>query len=69
MPRIEVGKTFMGEKILLKAGTVVARGAVLLAPDTCVFLGGKIDAWHTAWAEGRLAMLKEKVGADRPMGS
>jgi RecQ-mediated genome instability protein 1 len=69
MPRIEVGKTFMGEKILLKAGTVVARGVVLLAPDTCVLLGGKIDAWHTAWAEGRLAMLKEKVGADRPMSS
>ncbi|KAL7932497.1 hypothetical protein V8C35DRAFT_307252 [Trichoderma chlorosporum] len=63
---IGIGKTHIGEKILLRAGAVVARGTVLLTPETCTLLGGKIDAWHDAWVEGRLARLKESVGADRP---
>ncbi|EHK43774.1 uncharacterized protein TrAtP1_008187 [Trichoderma atroviride] len=63
---IGIGKTHIGEKILLKAGAVVARGTVLLTPETCTLLGGKIDAWHETWMEGRLARLKESVGADRP---
>jgi RecQ-mediated genome instability protein 1 len=63
MDRIGVATTCIGEKILLKAGTTVARGVILLQPQTCVFLGGKIEAWHKAWAEGRLARLKEAVGA------
>ncbi|KAK4068375.1 uncharacterized protein Triagg1_7314 [Trichoderma aggressivum f. europaeum] len=63
---IGIGKTYIGEKILLRAGAVVARGTVLLTPETCTLLGGKIDAWHEAWMEGRLARLRESVGADRP---
>jgi RecQ-mediated genome instability protein 1 len=55
---IGIGKTCIGEKILLKAGTVVARGTVLLSPETTVLLGGKIEAWHKAWSEGRLNRLK-----------
>ncbi|OAA81993.1 hypothetical protein LEL_01538 [Akanthomyces lecanii RCEF 1005] len=66
MDRIGVGKTNIGEKMLLKAGTVVARGSVLLTPDKTVFLGGKVEAWHEAWMNGRLARLKAAVGADRP---
>ncbi|KAG9250540.1 uncharacterized protein F5Z01DRAFT_357730 [Emericellopsis atlantica] len=64
--KIGIGKTMMGEKILLKRGTVVARGTVLLTADKCVFLGGKIDAWQRTWVEGRLARLKAEVGQDRP---
>jgi RecQ-mediated genome instability protein 1 len=63
--RLAVGKTFIGEKILLRAGTVVARGVVLLDPAQCVVLGGKVDAWHRAWVDGRLARLREAVGAER----
>jgi RecQ-mediated genome instability protein 1 len=63
---IGIGKTHIGEKILLKTGAVVARGTVLLTPETCTLLGGKIDAWHETWIGGRLARLKESVGADRP---
>ncbi|PNP56533.1 hypothetical protein THARTR1_03229 [Trichoderma harzianum] len=59
---IGIGKTHIGEKILLRAGAVVARGTVLLTPETCTLLGGKIDAWHEAWMEGRLARLRESVG-------
>lgn len=60
--RIGIGKTNIGEKMLLRAGTVVARGFVLLTPETCLPLGGRIEAWHEAWAEGRLQRLKEAVG-------
>ncbi|KAK3346743.1 hypothetical protein B0T25DRAFT_583877 [Lasiosphaeria hispida] len=56
---IAVGKTNMGEKILLRKGTVIARGAVLLDPDRCHLMGGKIEAWHKGWIETRLARLKE----------
>ncbi|QYS96307.1 DUF1767 domain-containing protein [Trichoderma simmonsii] len=63
---IGIGKTHIGEKILLRAGAVVARGTVLLTPENCALLGGKIEAWHEAWMEGRLARLRESVGADRP---
>ncbi|KAK3321603.1 hypothetical protein B0H66DRAFT_175948 [Apodospora peruviana] len=63
--RIAVGKLNIGEKMLLRAGTVVARGVLLLEPATCQVLGGKVELWHKAWVEGRLARLKEEVGADR----
>ncbi|KAJ4262730.1 hypothetical protein NW757_000987 [Fusarium falciforme] len=58
---IGVGKTQIGEKMLLKAGTVLARGVVLLEPEKCVLLGGKIEAWQKTWADGRLARLKEEI--------
>lgn len=45
IPRIAIGTLNIGEKILLKKGAVVARGAVLLEPASCHILGGKVDAW------------------------
>lgn len=67
MERVGVGKTCIGEKILLRAGAVVARGVLLLTPETCVLLGGKVDAWHKEWTDGRLERLKGSVGSDRPV--
>ncbi|KAI1849711.1 hypothetical protein JX266_004660 [Neoarthrinium moseri] len=64
MEKIGVGTMNIGEKILLKKGTVVARGTVLLEPTTCIVLGGKVEAWQKAWIDGRLARLKEAVAAD-----
>lgn len=65
--KIGVGTTSIGEKILLRAGTVVARGTVLLQPTTTAVLGGKVEVWQKAWVEGRLARLKEAIGSDRPV--
>lgn len=42
----------IGTKIVL-SGVVVARGVVLLEPETVVVLGGKIDALHKVWVENR----------------
>ncbi|OAA73586.1 hypothetical protein ISF_00487 [Cordyceps fumosorosea ARSEF 2679] len=65
--RIGVGRTMIGEKVLLRAGTVVARGSVLMTPERTVVLGGKIDAWHEEWTRGRLDRLKAAAaGTDRP---
>lgn len=62
--RIGIGTLNIGEKIILKKGAVLARGTVLLEPATCTILGGKIEAWQKDWVEGRLARLREAVGAD-----
>ncbi|KAH7245972.1 hypothetical protein BKA59DRAFT_476869 [Fusarium tricinctum] len=66
---IGVGKTQIGEKILLKAGTIIARGMVLLEPDKYVVLGGKIEAWQKTWLDGRLARLKEEIRHNERQGS
>ncbi|KAI8962121.1 hypothetical protein F5Y11DRAFT_323896 [Daldinia sp. FL1419] len=62
--RIGIGSLNIGEKMILKRGATVARGTILLEPTTCAVLGGKVEAWHRAWMDGRLARLKEAVGAD-----
>ncbi|KAF6828558.1 RecQ mediated genome instability protein Rmi1 [Colletotrichum plurivorum] len=61
--KIGVGSTNIGEKVVLKGGTVIARGTVLLEPERYVVLGGKVEAWQKAWVEGRMARLQEAVGA------
>ncbi|KAK1986500.1 RecQ mediated genome instability protein Rmi1 [Colletotrichum cereale] len=63
--RIGIGSTNIGEKVVLKKSTVIARGTVLLEPDKCVLLGGRVDAWQKAWVEGRMARLKEAVEGGR----
>lgn len=60
-----VGKLNIGEKLLLKGGTVIARGSLLLEPANCIILGGKVEAWQKAWTEGRLARLRDATGVDR----
>ncbi|KAL2117476.1 hypothetical protein VTJ04DRAFT_7136 [Mycothermus thermophilus] len=66
-PRIGLPPTtHIGEKLLLRAGTIVSRGVAMLDPQTCVVLGGKVDVWQRAWEEGRVARLREAVGAPPP---
>lgn len=61
VPKMGIGSTHIGEKILLKKGTVVARGTVMMEPTMCEILGGKVEAWQKAWTEGRLTRLKGVV--------
>lgn len=67
-PRIGLGVTRIGEKIIVKRGAVVARGTVLLEPSTCVFLGGGVEADEEKWAKERLGRLRGAVDANG-MGS
>ncbi|KAM0327246.1 hypothetical protein ACHAQA_006381 [Verticillium albo-atrum] len=66
--RIGVGITAIGEKMVIKSGTIVARGTLLLTPENCVVLGGKIEAWQKPWVEGRLKRLRENVGSEGRSG-
>ncbi|KAG5934623.1 hypothetical protein E4U53_000648 [Claviceps sorghi] len=63
IPELGVGTTSIGCKMVLRAGAVLARGTVLLTPETCLVLGGKIEPWHDAWAASSMARLREAVGA------
>lgn len=63
MPELTIGSLNIGAKILLRKGTIVARGTILLDSESCQVLGGKIEAWQKAWLDSRLARLKETAGA------
>lgn len=52
----------IGCKMVLKRGSKVARGMVLLEPGFTVILGGKIDEMDKAWREGRETALRIAVG-------
>ena len=51
----------IGAKIMLKKGCKVARGMVLLQPESVVVLGGRIDRLERGWREGREERLREAV--------
>ncbi len=51
---ISVGKTSIGEKILLRTWCTVSRGVILLEPASCVVLGGRLShgtrpGWKGGW--------------------
>ena len=50
----------IGCKLVLKQA-VVARGIILIQPGTTTMLGGKIEALHKAWKEGRKSELKRAI--------
>lgn len=59
--RVGVGRTSIGEKMMLKKGTKIARGVVLLEGETCQVIGGKVEEWHKEWVKERLGKLKGVV--------
>ncbi|KAL2838760.1 hypothetical protein BJX68DRAFT_210152 [Aspergillus pseudodeflectus] len=57
---LAIGKMAIGAKLLLR-GVVVARGMILLTPDSVTLLGGKVEAMDQAWRAGRKERLLQKV--------
>ncbi|KAL4996371.1 hypothetical protein BDV10DRAFT_111731 [Aspergillus recurvatus] len=55
-----VGQLPIGGKLLLKDATV-ARGMILLTPESVTLLGGKIEAMDLAWRTGRKSRLLENI--------
>lgn len=51
----------IGGKLMLKRGCLVARGMLLLAPETVTVLGGRLEALERAWKEGRVQRLKDAL--------
>ena len=62
LPAAGSGGMNIGCKVLLKKGTKVARGMVLLEPISTVILGGKIEAWDKSWRDGREKSLRNTIG-------
>ncbi|OQV00423.1 hypothetical protein CLAIMM_05917 [Cladophialophora immunda] len=60
---------FIGCKLLLKPDTVVRRGVIMLTPDRCVVLGGKVEAWDKKWKEERKQRLTALIGEENAAGS
>ncbi|KAK4231996.1 RecQ mediated genome instability protein Rmi1 [Podospora fimiseda] len=58
---IGVDTISIGGKVLLKRGTKVCRGVVMLEPGFTVVLGGKVGVWDKSWREGRLERLKRSA--------
>ncbi|KAK3347366.1 hypothetical protein B0H65DRAFT_521326 [Neurospora tetraspora] len=56
-----IGGTPIGCKLVLKRGTKVARGVVLLEPSMVKVLGGKVESWGRVWERGRLERLRGEV--------
>lgn len=54
---VGIEKMSIGAKMVLKTGTTVARGIILMEPATVAVLGGKIEALHREWKQGRKARL------------
>lgn len=52
----------IGCKVLLKRA-LVARGTVLLEPETASVVGGKVEDMQGKWREGRKAELKAQLNA------
>ncbi|OKL56855.1 hypothetical protein UA08_08005 [Talaromyces atroroseus] len=59
---ISIDKLSIGAKFILR-NAIVARGMVLLTPETVTVLGGKIDVWDTTWREKRKEVLLAKIEA------
>ncbi|KAK7546668.1 hypothetical protein IWX49DRAFT_499672 [Phyllosticta citricarpa] len=53
----------IGAKLVLR-NVVVARGMLLLEPKTTTVLGGKVEALHKAWHDGRMERLKAAAKMD-----
>lgn len=58
---LAIGKSPIGVKMVLRNATV-ARGMVLLMPESVTVLGGKIEVLDREWKEKRKARLLARVG-------
>ncbi|KAF8866286.1 hypothetical protein BDZ45DRAFT_720404 [Acephala macrosclerotiorum] len=71
VPKIGIGAggISIGCKLWLKKGCQVARGTVMLEPQTCMIMGGKIEGLDKSWREGREQRLREEVERERADGA
>ncbi|KAJ9652697.1 hypothetical protein H2198_008064 [Neophaeococcomyces mojaviensis] len=51
----------IGCKFLLKTGTNVRRGLIMLAPESVAVMGGRVEAWDKKWREQRKARLTQEL--------
>lgn len=57
---LAIGKLQIGAKLILRDATI-ARGMVLLTPESVTLLGGKIESLDREWKESRKARLLARI--------
>ncbi|KAL4960777.1 OB fold domain-containing protein [Aspergillus stella-maris] len=65
---IAINSLPIGAKLLLRNATV-ARGMILLTPESIEVLGGKIEAMNQAWKDGRKERLMRRLNGAEIGGS
>ncbi|KAL3250185.1 hypothetical protein ABHI18_011344 [Aspergillus niger] len=60
---IGLGKLAIGAKVVVRDVTV-ARGMVMLTPESCVVLGGRIEGLDIQWREGRKKRLLQRINGE-----
>ncbi|KAK5081973.1 hypothetical protein LTR05_007115 [Lithohypha guttulata] len=63
IPRVVEGMQ-IGCKLLLKKGTKVRRGMVMLTLIQTTVIGGKVETWDQKWREGRKARLRQDLESE-----
>ncbi len=51
----------IGCKFVLKKGTKVRRGLIMMTPANTTVMGGKVEIWDKKWREGRKARLVQEL--------
>ncbi|KAK5942511.1 hypothetical protein PMZ80_005076 [Knufia obscura] len=51
----------IGCKFVLRRGTKVRRGLIMMTPANTTVMGGKVEAWDKKWREGRKARLHQEL--------
>ena len=70
IPKLGLGDdgVSIGMKVMLKSGSMVRRGVVLLAPENVTVLGGKVETWDKTWKEGLKERLRRAVEQEQVEG-
>ena len=53
----------IGCKMLLRKGTKIRRGLIMLTPANTAIMGGKVEIWDKQWRESRKARLNQLLEA------
>lgn len=51
----------IGCKFVLKKGTKVRRGLIMMTPASTTVMGGRVEIWDKKWRDGRKARLKQDL--------
>jgi len=51
----------IGFKLVLKEGTKVRRGLIMMTPASTTVMGGRVEIWDKKWRDGRKARLKQEL--------
>ena len=58
----------IGCKVVLKKGTKVRRGLIMMTPSNTMVMGGRVESWDKKWRESRKATLMQGLDRENDAG-